>query len=275
MQKTALFRKLRGVTPEKCGAYGFLCDLDALAFLHSVRDEVADLVFVDPPFNLGKNYGPLAALEEHDPLSYEWYMQNMLREAVRIMKPGAALFVYHVPYWATRLSGILNNHLQFRHWIAVAMKNGFVRGNRLYPAHYALLYYTKGEPAHFSRPKLEPLKCRRCQTVLKDYGGYRDIVFQNGLNLSDFWDDLSPVRHGSRKHRQANELPERLTDRVVAIAGTAGGVLVDPFVGTGTSLVSARRAEMLFIGNDIERGNLDICRQRLEIEGAVPDHTCE
>ena len=37
------------------------------------------------------------------------------------------------------------------------MKNGFARGKKLYPAHYALLYFTKGMPASFQRPKILPL----------------------------------------------------------------------------------------------------------------------
>jgi hypothetical protein len=40
-----------------------------------------------------------------------------------------------------------------------------------------------------------------------------------GINLSDLWDDLSPVRHKYSKYRSANQLPIRLTDRVLKTAG--------------------------------------------------------
>ena len=71
------------------------------------------------------------------------------------------------------------------------------------------------------------------------------------MNLSDFWDDLSPVRHVGRKHRVANELPPSLTDRVLDICGVEGSVLVDPFVGSGTSVVSAASRGIGFVANDL------------------------
>lgn len=133
------------------------------------------------------------------------------------------------------------------------------------PAHYALLYYTKGEPARFTRPRLQPRLCRHCRKLVKDYGGYTSIIRRKGINLSDFWDDLSPVRHKVRKHRKANQLPVTLTDRIVAIGGLPGGVLVDPFAGTGTSLVSALEAGMFFVGNEISKRSLQICLTRLRV----------
>lgn len=238
-----------------------------MLFCKALRTEIADIVFLDPPFNLGKEYGVARWLENGDPDAYEFYMKKLLREAIRILKPGGALFLYHLPYWATKFSQELLEQLRFRHWIAIAMKNGFVRGKNLYPAHYALLYYTKGEPARFARPRLEPQLCRHCQKLVKDYGGYTNIIRSKGINLSDFWDDLSPVRHKIRKHRRANQLPVLLTDRVVAIAGFPGGVLVDPFAGTGTSLVSALQAGMFFVGNEISRRSLRICMRRLQVTG--------
>ena len=120
---------------------GYLTCADALVFLRSIKDGVADVVFLDPPFNLGKDYGVRSSLEEAEPERYESYMRAVIREGIRALKPGGALFLYHLPYWATRLSIELQSGLEFRHWIAIAMKNGFARGRRLYPAHYSLLYY--------------------------------------------------------------------------------------------------------------------------------------
>lgn len=264
-RKTELFLPRPGIEVTAAGAKGYLARADALIFSQALRAEVADIVFLDPPFNLGKDYGVARWLEDGDADAYELYMKKLIREMVRVLKPGGALFLYHLPLWASRLSQELLQQLQFRHWVAIAMKNGFVRGNNLYPAHYALLYYTKGEPARFSRPRLAPQICRHCEELVKDYGGYTNIIRRKGINLSDFWDDLSPVRHKSRKLRTANQLPLLLTDRVVAIAGHPGGLLVDPFAGTGTSLVSALQAGMFFVGNEMSRRSLRICMSRITL----------
>ncbi len=243
---------------------GFITRGDALTFCKALRSEVADIVFLDPPFNLGKEYGVARWLENGDADAYELYLKKLIREMVRVLKPGGAFFLYHLPYWASRLSQELLGQLHFRHWIAIAMKNGFVRGKNLYPAHYALLYYTKGTPARFTRPRLEPQLCRHCRGLVKDYGGYTGIIRSKGINLSDFWDDLSPVRHKNRKYRKANQLPLALTNRIVTIAGSPNGLLIDPFAGTGTSLMSALQAGMFFVGNEISKRSIRVCVTRLK-----------
>jgi site-specific DNA-methyltransferase (adenine-specific) len=261
--KTELFLHNSEGSIVRCGGQGYLTCLDGLVFLRSLRSEIADIVFLDPPFNLGKDYGFSSALENGKAEAYEAYVKSVLTESTRILKPGGALFMYHLPFWASRLSAELHMRLRFRHWIAIAMKNGFAWRNYLYPAHYALLYFTKGEPTTFFRPRTAPQYCRHCDELVKDYGGYTRIIERKGLNLSDFWDDLSPVRHDTRKHRSSNQLPPLLTDRVVRMAGRKGGMLIDPFAGTGTCLVSAVGARMKFVGNDMSRPNLRLCRLRI------------
>jgi site-specific DNA-methyltransferase (adenine-specific) len=246
------------------GSSGFFSSLDALKFMEGIRDSVADIIFLDPPFNLGKDYGVDSTLEKADPPQYEKYIREVLKESVRALAEGGSLFLYHIPFWASKISDSLHADLRFRHWIAIAMKNGYVLQGRLYPAHYALLYFTKGQPTSFSRPRLKPTACRHCGGLVRDYGGYRPIIERQGVNLSDFWDDLSPVRHGHLKHRQANELPLKLTDRVMEIAGFPGALLLDPFVGSGTSLVSARTRGMHFIANDLSRKSVLVARSRLK-----------
>ena len=143
------------------------------------------------------------------------------------------------------------------------MKNGFVRGQSLYPAHYALLYFTKGAPISFQRPKLAPSNCRHCGKTIKDYGGYWPIIQQRGINLSDFWEDLSPVRHRNRKYRIANELPELLFDRVIEISGAQGMLYVDPFAGAGSGVVGAVKAGLRFDCCDLVEANCSIIAERL------------
>jgi site-specific DNA-methyltransferase (adenine-specific) len=236
---------------------------NAQEMLATMNDAVADLVFLDPPFNLGKRYGrQTSRADQLGEGEYERFLGSILREAQRIMKPGAALFLYHLPRWALQFGADLAKKLSLRHWIAVAMKNGFPKGGGLYPAHYALLYLTKGEPATFTRPKIKPLICRHCGGFVRDYGGYEKFVI-DGVNLSDVWDDLSPVRHPARKHRRANELPYELLRRVVEIAGFPGGVFVDPFVGGGTSAVAAVEAGMRCIVGDLDPASCRITGERL------------
>lgn len=236
---------------------------DALRFLNALRDESAAVVFLDPPFNLGKAYGKNGKkADRKSEAEYEEYMAKIISRSAKVLEPGGALYLYHIPRWAIQLANEAETHVTFRHWIVVSMKNGFVRGQRLYPAHYALLYYTKGDPKNFSRPKIPKPICARCQKDLRDYGGYKKYV-EDGINLSDIWDDISPVRHNRFKHRRSNELPMKLVSRILEISGKKGGLVVDPFAGTGSMLVAARDAAMSFVGCDVDRESLDIIHGRL------------
>jgi len=137
------------------------------------------------------------------------------------------------------------------------LRRYYVRRNVTdYPAHYSLLYYTKGKPSSFARPKVPRPICAKCKKDLRDYGGYKKYV-ANGINLSDVWDDVSPVRHHNTKTRAANELPLVIPERVITISGVEHGLVVDPFAGSGTTVVAARSAQMHFVAADCE---MEYCR---------------
>lgn len=243
---------------------GTVVNADALEFLAAKRSESADIVFLDPPFNLGKDYGDKKKVSDRLARTvYEEWLGSILRQSIRILAPGGTLYFYHIPEWALRVGHLLNAALDFKHWIAVSMKNGFVRREGLYPAHYALLMYTKGAPAVLRRPKIAPQHCRHCGELLKDYGGYKDIIMNSGINLSDFWDDLSPVRHGNTKNRLQNELPALLFKRIIEISGKSGGLYIDPFCGTGSGVLAAVAGGMRFGACDILEWNCQIVNFRL------------
>lgn len=261
----------RGIPPKVIKRYrnkyvsGFLCQAEALEFLRSLKAEAASIIFLDPPFNLGKQYSRRQrALDRKPEQDYYQWLKDVVSESSRILGKGGALYLYHLPIWAMRIGAELSNSLVFRHWIAVSMKNGFVRGRRLYPAHYALLMFSKGRVHHFSRPRVPLAECRHCGEYIKDYGGYLKIVEGRGVNLSDVWDDLSPVRHANRKNRAANELPALLFHRIVQMSGHVGGLYVDPFIGSGTGILAAARRGMRFAGCDLLKANCEVVRDRLE-----------
>jgi site-specific DNA-methyltransferase (adenine-specific) len=247
------------------GVTGSLYTSDALHFMRSLPSESARIVFLDPPFNLGKVYGRAGRASDLRPeAEYRKWLLQVLDESVRVLEQGGTLYLYHLPIWGIRLGAHLENELDFRHWIAVSMKNGFVRGKRLYPAHYALLMFTKGEPTVLNRPKLLPAQCRHCGKYVKDNGGYRSIIEEKGINLSDYWDDVSPVRHAQRKNRAANELPPVIFNRVMEISSEPGSLYVDPFAGAGGGVLAAVIAGMPFAACDIFASNCRVIVKRLE-----------
>ena len=237
----------------------------ANAFLKTIGSDSTSIVFLDPPFNLKKLYtSKIPLLDSRSTDQYQSWLQGIITESIRILAPGGALFMYHIPEMALKYGAFMQTHLDFRHWIAISMKNGFARGRKLYPAHYALLYLTKGKPAVFHRPKIEPQLCKTCGGYAKDYGGYKSIIEEKGINLSDIWDDLSPVRHAKYKNRDANELPKKLFERIIAISGEKGKLFVDPFCGSGTGALIALETGMRVKVCDIVKENYEIINNRIK-----------
>jgi len=228
---------------------------DCMSLFASIRDGCIDTVFADPPFNLGKDYGNGAHQDELDSADYLEWCFHWMDEAVRVIRPGGAIFIYNLPRWAYHLAAHLEaRQMNFRHWIAVSMKGTFPRGKKLYPAHYALLYFTKGVPKIFNRDEVRmPIPvCRHCKKDIKDYGGHRKYLNPLGLNLTDIWDDTAPARHTKFKARWGiNELKPLIPRRCIELTTNEGDIVLDPFAGGGSTFESAEKLKRLWIGTEI------------------------
>lgn len=230
---------------------GVLFSGDCLHVLNSLEQEVIDCIFADPPFNLGKDYKNGFNDKVEEVQYYEW-CRTWINECARVLKPGGAFFVYALPEIAIRLSQYLNECLTFRHWIALTMKGTYSRGKKLYPAHYALLYYTRGEPRVFNKVRVPIPTCRHCGKEIKDYGGHRDKLNPEGLNITDFWEDTSPNRHKKFKVRPGvNELKLMIPERAILISTNPGDLVLDPFGGGGTTYQAAENIGRRWIGIEL------------------------
>lgn len=230
---------------------------DCVEFLHSLSD--VDLLFADPPFNLGKEYESRADDNRDD--YYEWCREWIFAGA-KSLKDGGAFWQYNIPRNNIIISRLmLDAGLTFRHavvvdWTASAPVRGF-----LMPRHQSLLYFTKGAPTRFTRPRVPVAACRHCGGDVKDYGGKRKTMHADGVAVGDVWSDIFPVMHRANKTRAANELPERLLERVLTISSDVGDLVVDPFVGSGTTAVVAKRMGRRFAVSDL--GDCEHVRNRV------------
>lgn len=267
--------------------YGILYKGDCLNFLRLLPDTYADIVFADPPFNLGKDYGK-SVTDKMKSEDYLIWSKQWLDESIRALKPGGSLFVFNLPKWCIEYGAFLNQRgMEFRHWIACRMPKAFPRGKRMSPAHYGLLYYTKGEPAVFNKVYTPIQVCRHCGGEIRDYGGHRKKLNPKGINLMDVWDapedvwedatdidesdfwtemeemwtDIPPVRHHQHKKRGANELAPIMLERIIAMASNPGQIVIDPFGGSGTTFYAAEKLHRYWLGTEI--GDTDPAVKRL------------
>jgi site-specific DNA-methyltransferase (adenine-specific) len=236
--------------------YGELYQGDCVELMRMIESDSVDLVFADPPFNLNKKY-PSGINDNLKTSEYLDWCEDWLKDCIRILKPGGSIFIWNLPKWNTYISRILNNYLTFRHWIAVDIKCTFPISGRLYPSHYSLLYYCKGSKPKTFHPDRLPLEiCSKCYQELRDYGGYKHKLNQKGINLTDVWYDIPPVRHRRYKQRKgANELSIKLMDRIIELASNKGDKIFDPFGGAGTTYIVSELKQRNWIGTEI--GSVD------------------
>lgn len=265
-------KKITQMEPVFNSNYGKLFKGDSIKHMRSMESNTIDLIFADPPFNLGKDYES----KINDKLDKETYLrwtESWLKECIRLLKPGGSFFIWNLPKWNTFTSNYLDQYLTLRHWISVDMKYGLPINRKLYPAHYSLLYYVKEErPTTFNKERIPLDVCKTCGHELKDYGGYKSKMNPNGVNLSDVWNDIYPVRHSKYKTRDNNELPIKLLDRIISISTKPGDLVFDPFGGSGTTYVVAEILKRNWIGcevgpidNILERfSNISVEKEQIE-----------
>lgn len=151
------------------------------------------------------------------------------------------------------LGAYVGERITFRHWISVDIKYSLPIQKRLYPSHYSLLYFVKGDkPAIFHPDRLPVPCCRHCGGELRDYGGYKSKMNPMGVSLTDVWTDIPPVRHAKHKKRGANGLALKLMDRIVSMASDPGSLVLDPFGGSGTTYVAAELTGRRWIGSELD-----------------------
>ena len=258
--------------PRHTASNGLLFEGDCLDYLPKFKANLVDTVFADPPFNLGKTYGARTDDSRADAEYVEW-CQTWLRECARVLAPGGALFVYNLPKWSILLGAYLMQlpGMQFRHSIAIEIKSCPPIPGRLYPAHYSLLYFTKGKPKTFRKIRTPIETCRHCGGEIRDYGGHRGAMNPLGVNLKDVWTDIPPVRHWKFKSRKrrANALSTKVLDRVVEVTTRPGDLVLDPFGGSGTTYAVCERRNRRWVG--IELDHCDEIIERLR-NGALEHH---
>lgn len=254
---------------------GALYQADCLELLQSIPDSSVHTVFADPPFNLGKDYGINGSDRRPDAQYLTWCYQ-WLDQSCRILVPGGALFVYNLPKWLIPIAAHLDTlQMSFKHWIAIYKPTSLPIPNRLSPSHYGLLYYVKGDrPRVFNRDavRISIRTCRHCHGEIKDYGGHKKHLNAKGLNLSDVWDDVPSIRHRKYKNRVANELAPIVVERALLLSTQKGDVVLDPFVGAGTTAFIAQSLGRKWICCDLN--DCAAARDRVaqdESEGSIFD----
>lgn len=237
---------------------------DCLDLFGNIQDNTIDMCFADPPFNLNKKYNSYNDSKEVQ--QYLDWCSLWIKEMVRVTKPNGSIFLHNIPKWLTYYSNVLNEVAFFKHWIAWDAPTAPM-GKSLQPAHYGILFYTKKE----KKSKIYELRTphkrdRKTGRLQKDYGGKKDLLHPFGPLLSDVWTDIHRIRHNSKRDPHPCQLPIHLLERLILLSTDENDVVLDPFLGTGTTALAAKRLGRKYIGFELDKKYANIASQKLEDE---------
>lgn len=237
---------------------------DCLTSIRNIPDNSVDVTFADPPFNLKKKYN-----STNDSLALQEYLdwcEQWIGEMVRVTKPSGSIFLHNIPKWLTYYSAFLNKIAHFRHWIAWDAPTSPM-GKTLQPSHYGILFYVKNaKETKFYEIRHPHKRCRKCGYLHKDYGGKKGALHPFGPLVSDVWTDIHRVKHNKYRDDHPCQLPLHLLERIILMSTDEGDVVLDPFSGTGTTALAAKRLGRNFIGLELDSEYAQISEDKLRQE---------
>ncbi len=237
---------------------------DSIELFKKIPDNSIDVTFADPPFNLKKKYS--AYNDKLEMQEYVDWCEKWISEMVRVTKPSGSIFVHNIPKWLTYYSSILNKYSIFKHWISWDAPTAPM-GKSLQPSHYGILYYVKDiKQTKFYELRYPHKRCRKCGYLLKDYGGKKQLLHPFGPLLSDVWTDIHRIKHNKYRDEHPCQLPIHLLERLILMSTDDSDIVLDPFMGTGTTAIAAKRLGRNYVGFELDTKYVSIANDKLKYE---------
>ena len=241
---------------------------DTLAVLPLLPERSVDLIIADPPYNLTKDFHG-STFSKTDAAAYEDYTRGWLEPALRLLKPAGSIYV--CCDWETSLiiGRVLGDYCRVRNRITWQREKG--RGARANWKNSMedIWFATMSEDYTFN---LEAVKLRR--RVIAPYrvdgrpkdwvetaeGKFRDTC------PSNVWDDITiPFWSMAENTAHPTQKPEKLIAKLLLASSNPGDVVLDPFLGSGTTSVVAKKLGRRYLGVEANAQYCLWAEQRLEI----------
>jgi DNA modification methylase len=249
---------------------------DCIEGMRSLPDGLVDLVFADPPFNIGYDYDQYRDALDDD--AYLGWTRKWGREVVRILKPTGAFWLAIGDEYAAELKLIFQRELKLHcvNWVIWYYTFGVHCTRKFARSHTHLFYFVK-DPKRYTFNDLEiRVPSARMTTYADPRADARGRIPDNTWILrpqdaptifeaaEDTW-YYSRVAgtFGERKGFHGCQMPEQVLGRIVKLSSNPGELVVDPFAGSGTTLAVARKLGRRCIGFDISANYCSQVRDRL------------
>lgn len=267
-----------------------LINNDCLVALQSVDNESVDMAYLDPPFFTQKKQVLKDSNGQRYEFSDEWesretyliYIKERLLEVKRVLKDSGTIFL-HCDSTASHYLKILMDEVfgenNFQSEIIWSYKRWSNSKKGLLAGHQTIYFYSKTKNYKFNTLFCDYSPTTNLDQILqervrnnKGKSTYRRDVDGNvvwgkekqGVPLSDVWE--IPFLNPKAKERTGypTQKPVELLERIIKISTNEGDTVLDPFCGSGTTLVAAKLLGRKFIGIDMNSAAIELSKKRLE-----------
>ncbi len=248
---------------------------DCLELLKSIPDETLQLIVTSPPYNIGKEYEKKLHLDK-----YLQQQSQVIAECVRALSPKGSI-CWQVGNHVDRgsiipLDAILypifsKLGLKMRNRIIWHFEHGLHCSRRFSGRYETIIWFTKSDEYVFN---LDAVRVPQKYPGKKYFKGDKAGQYSCnplGKNPGDLWVIPNVKNNHVEKTEHPCQFPVELIERLVLALTNEGDWVLDPFLGTGTTIIAAIRHERRGVGAEIVPKYVQIARQRIqqEIEGTL------
>ena len=230
---------------------------DVLKMLEFVPDNFADLIIIDPPYNLTKNFNGFKFNSRSDE-SFDEYLATWFPQVCKKLKPNGSLYMCGDWKCTSSLQRAIEKELSILNRITWQREKG--RGaksnwkNGMEDIWFAVKnpkdYYFDVESVKMKRKVIAPYKV---DGKPKDWNQSEDGNFRITYP-SNFWDDISiPFWSMSENTDHPTQKPEKLYAKLILASSKPGDIVFDPFLGSGTTSVVAKKLGRNYCGIEMNQ----------------------
>jgi site-specific DNA-methyltransferase (adenine-specific) len=264
---------------------------DCLTELKKIPDQTVDLIYLDPPFFTQKNHSLTTRNNSKkysfddfwtDIASYKNYIRDRLFECRRTLKNSGSIFLHcdesashHLRFALDEVFGSDN----FRSEIIWTYRRWSNSKKGLLNAHQKIFFYSKSKDFKFNQifegysptTNLDQIFQKRIRTEggkttykKSDDGTAFELIEQKaGVPMSNVWEIPYLNPKANERVGYPTQKPIILLERIIQLASDKGNIVLDPFCGSGTTLVAALLLDRKHIGIDISLDAVELTKKRL------------
>ena len=241
---------------------------DCLSAMKYLPEKCVDLMIVDPPYNLTKNYAG-KTFKKQDFDKYCRWLDEWLNAADRLLKKNAGIYICSDWQTSIAIPLVAQKYFILRNRISWEREKGRASNKNWKNCLEDIWFFTKGEDYVFNLDKVK-MQRRVIAPYREQSGKPKDWVEENGQKVrltapSNFWSDITiPFWSMPENTEHPTQKPEKLIAKLILASSNVGDLVFDPFVGSGTTAVTAKKLGRNFIGIEREKKYVALGIKRLE-----------